>query len=136
MRIVMTGRAVLIREVILPGGRCGRGCSRDSERLVTVRAQHGDMRSCEYKLRLGVAREIIRGRRERNLRVTGFAAVRIRRSGELFGVHVRVALRTSRGFQLVFRISPGGLVALRAFNGGVLALQRKETLLVLLPSVL
>lgn len=93
------------------------------------------MRSGEYKLRLGVALQAIRGRGERDLSVAGFAAVGIRGSGELSAVHVRVALRTSGGFELVFRIFPAGLVALSALHGGVLAFQRKTALLVLFARV-
>ena len=93
------------------------------------------MRSSEYKLRLGVAHQAIGGRRERNLSVTGFAAVGIRGSGELPGMDVRVATRTSRGFELVFRVSPGGFVALSALHGRVFSFEWKEAFLVLFAGV-
>ena len=93
------------------------------------------MRSGEHELRLGMARQAIRGRRERDLSVTGFATVGIRSSGELSGVHVCVALHASGGLQLVFRIFPAWLVALSALHGRVLALQRETALLVLFASV-
>ncbi len=131
VRIAMTGGAVLIGEVILAGCRS----SGDSFRLVTICAEDRDMRSCQNKLRLGVAGETIRGRRECNLRVTGFAAVRVSCSGELSGVYVGVALRTSGGFQLVFRVFPTGLVALGALHDRVLPFERKQTLLVLFAGV-
>ena len=93
------------------------------------------MRPCENEFRLGVSRKTIGGRRECNLRVTRFAAVRVSCSGELSGVRIHVALGTSRGPQLVFRVAPGGFMALSALHRGVLAFQRETALLVLFARV-
>ena len=93
------------------------------------------MRSRQNELRLSVARQTISGRRESNLSVARFTTVCISRSGELSGVHVRMALRASRGFQFIFCVAPGGLMALGALHGRVLAFQRKSALLMLFASV-
>ncbi len=102
---------------------------------MAVRTKYGDVRAREDEFRLGMARQTIRRRRERNLRMTGFAAVRVSRPGELSGVRVQVALRTSSGSQLVFRIPPGGFVALGALHGRVLAFEREKAFLVLFASI-
>ena len=93
------------------------------------------MRPCKREFRLGVSRKTISGRREGNLRVTRFAAIRVSRSSELSGVHVHVALCASRGVQLVFRIPPRRFMALSALHRGVLAFQRETALLVLFARV-
>ena len=93
------------------------------------------MRPREDEFRLRVSRKTISGRRECNLRVTRFAAIRVSRSSELSGVHVHVALRASRRFQFVFRISPGGFMALSALHGRVLAFQWEKALLMLFAGV-
>ena len=93
------------------------------------------MRSGEGEFCLGVSLQTVSGRCESNLSVTRFAAVRVRRSGELSGVRIHVALRTSQGIQLVFRVASGGFVALDALHGRVLAFQREKALLVLFAGV-
>lgn len=121
VRVLVTARAGHVLEVVrhlrlaLGGGL--------SLRFVTLLASHRQVRSGQYEPGLLVPRQPKRGGLVAVERVTLLAPVQIRRGRELRLVFVFVAVEAATEFDLVKRLFAARDMALRALQGGVLALQ-------------
>lgn len=111
-------------------GRTRRGCA------MTLHTGDREVAAGESEARLLVPRDVERGRMVALQRVTVFAAILVRRGGELLLVGVGVAVRAERKLHLVVRGAASGQVTFRARHRGVLAIERVGRCGVLLHSKL
>lgn len=99
--------------------------------LVTIGTRHGSMSARQCETSVAMLGDRVRGAMEVLHGVAALAFIEIRRGDELAIVCIFMAIRAGREFHFVNRVFACGQMALGAFHGDVLALQRVIGIVVL-----